>query len=164
LITSASAGLLKLSIAYPNRKEVILTILEPGNWFGAGPVLQRRPRGHSATALEDCEIFGVSAAKFDELMNRTGFARAVARQMAERLRLAYASMSATALLSLRERILRLLTVLSRGGLTLSEHGRSTICTSQESLAMMLGISRPTLNKELHALAELGPRHGSIRAN
>jgi CRP-like cAMP-binding protein len=136
----------KLSIAYPNRKEVILTVIEQGNWFGAGPVLQRRPRAHTATAIKNCEVFVVSAPKFDDLMNRPGFAGALARQMAERLRLAYASMGATALLSTRE------------------DGRSTISTSQDVLAMMLGISRPTINKELHALAKLGlisVRYGRI---
>lgn len=162
-----ASGLVKLSIGYPTGKEVILAVIEPGNWFGAGPVLNRQVRGHSAIALQRCDVLAVSAAEFDALMDRADFAQAIARQMAERLRLAYASMGASASLGTRERIMRLLAVLARGGVTLSDNGRNSISASQDSLAAMLGLSRPTLNKELNALAALGLvtlRYGRIELN
>ena len=149
------SGRVKLTLADNAGGEVILSIVEPGNWFGAGPTLDRQPRGHSAVAVSPCEIRAVSAANFHALMERNGFAQAIARQMAQRLRLAYQSMAATALLSTRERIMRLLTVLAYGGITLAEDKRNTVDASQETLALMLGISRPTLNKELHTLSKLG---------
>ena len=40
-------------------------------------------------------------------------------------------------------------------MTESIEQRSVITTSQDTLAMMLGISRPTLNKELQSLVKLG---------
>ncbi|WP_249123404.1 MULTISPECIES: Crp/Fnr family transcriptional regulator [unclassified Bradyrhizobium] len=160
----AVSGRIKLSILHPAGKEVILAVVEPGNWFGAGPVLDHRPRAHTATALSDVELRAVSAARFDELMHSNGFARAIARQVAQRLRMAYGTMGDSALLSTQERIMRRLRALAHGDMTLSADGRSTVSASQDTLAMMLGISRPTLNKELQALARRGLislRYGEI---
>ncbi|MGO4713135.1 Crp/Fnr family transcriptional regulator [Bradyrhizobium sp. 2TAF24] len=157
-------GRIKLSILHPAGKEVILAVVEPGNWFGAGPVLDRRPRAHTAVALTDAELRTVSATKFDALMQRIGFAQAIARQVAQRLRMAYGTMGDSALLSTQERIMRRLIALAHGDVTLSAKGRSCVSASQDTLAMMLGISRPTLNKELQALAKRGRislRYGEI---
>jgi CRP-like cAMP-binding protein len=76
-------------------------------------------------------------------------------------------MGATALLGTRERIVRLLAVLAYGGLTQSNTERKKVSTSQDTLAMMLGITRQTLNKELRTLTELGlitSRYGEIELN
>ncbi len=147
-----SSGAIKLSISHHGGKEAILVVVEPGNWSGAGPTLDRCARGHNPTALMECEIRVVTAMSFAALMQRNEFAQAIiARQMAQRLRLAYRSMGATALLSTRERILRLLTVLAYRGVTLAEDRKQSVSTSQEMWALMLGVSRATLNKEIHAL-------------
>jgi len=45
-----------------------------------------------------------------------------------------------------------LLVLARGDATQSVHLRHTLMLPQEALAMMLGVSRQTLSKELNALA------------
>jgi CRP-like cAMP-binding protein len=80
------------------------------------------------------------------------------------LRLAYGLLADSALQSTRERVRRRLVLLAHGDVTQSRSGRSSVTTSQDNLAMMLGISRPTLNKELQALAKLGAitlRYGRI---
>jgi len=61
-------------------------------------------------------------------------------------------------------VARLLVMLAHGGISQSASGRMHISSSQDTLAMMLGVSRPTLSKELQALARdgaLGIRYGRI---
>ena len=147
-------GLLKVQILSPEGKEAILAIIEPGNWVGEVGVLDGVPRTSSAVAMADTGVLAVSGARFTELMQHGEFARAIARMVAGRLRLAYGVMSDSALLSMRKRVARRLLLLAHGDISLSE-GKTTLSISQEVVAMLLGISRPTLNKELHALSELG---------
>lgn len=162
-----ATGLIKLSILHADGNEAILTIMEPGNWFGEGPLLDRMSRAHTAVALDASQLLRVSTENFDALMQRSAFAQAVARLVAGQLRIAYCLMADSGLQSTRERIGRRLALLAHGDVTQSDSARHTISTSQDVLAMMLGISRPTLNKELQVLAKLGAitlRYGRIEIN
>lgn len=157
-------GALKLSILHGDGKEGILTVIEPGNWIGEVALLDTMQRAHTATALEDSELYAVSARNFEALMQGADFARAVARLVAGRLRMAYEALAGLALQSTRERLARRLVAMAHGDVTQSADQRRDISTSQDNLAMMLGVSRPTLNKELQALARLGAlslRYGRI---
>jgi len=61
-------------------------------------------------------------------------------------------------------VARCLVMLAHGGITQAASGRLHISASQDTLAMMVGVSRPTLNKELQALARDGAltlRYGRI---
>ncbi|MDF7007958.1 helix-turn-helix domain-containing protein, partial [Escherichia coli] len=55
----------------------------------------------------------------------------------------------------RARVARRIASLAHGDVSQSAEGRASISTSQDALAMMLGISRQTLSKELQALVQLG---------
>ncbi|WP_240651434.1 MULTISPECIES: Crp/Fnr family transcriptional regulator [unclassified Variovorax] len=154
------SGLLKLSIFDEAGTEAILATVEPGNWFGGVSTLDLQPRAHCAIALEDSQVLGVRVDQFDVLMQDGAFARAMLRLVASRLRLAYVSLANAALLGTRERLARRIALLACGDMSQSESARSSVSASQETLAMMLGVSRPTLSKELQALAKAG----AIRLN
>lgn len=157
-------GALKLSIFNADGDEAILTLVEPGNWFGGVSTLDQQPRGHCAIALEDAEVLAVSVERFEALMRDAAFAGAIARLVATRLRLAYGSLASAALQGTRARVARRIASLAHGDVSLSAQGRASISTSQDALAMMLGISRQTLSKELQALVKLGAirlRYGHI---
>ena len=57
--------------------------------------------------------------------------------------------------STRTRIARRLLVLARGDATMASDSRASVAVSQEALAMMLGITRQTLSKELKVLVSAG---------
>jgi CRP-like cAMP-binding protein len=149
------SGMLKASVLDPSGKETILSIIEPGNWFGEVALLDPSPRFHSVIAVQDTEMLAVSQHHFHTLMQRASFAGAVARQLSMRQRLLYELMSDWALYPVRERLARRLVMLSRGDLSQTQDGHRSLRTSQEVLAMLLGVSRPTLNKELNALVDEG---------
>jgi CRP-like cAMP-binding protein len=57
--------------------------------------------------------------------------------------------------STRTRIARRLLSLARGDTTMAADARARVSVSQEALAMMLGITRQTLSKELKELVHGG---------
>jgi CRP/FNR family cyclic AMP-dependent transcriptional regulator len=150
-----SSGLLKMSVLDFNGKEAILAIIEPGNWFGEVAVLNKLPRGQSVVALTDSRLLTVSAEKFAGLMQRSAFAEGIARLLARRLSVINGIRGDSALLGLRERVARRLVMLVDGDLVQPPSLTQSIGVSQGNLAMLLGISRVTLNKELRALVATG---------
>lgn len=157
-------GSVKFFAIHPDGNEAILTIIEAGNWFGEVMLLDRHPRTTTTVAVEDTELLVVSAEIFNAMMQRNAFAQAIAVLEARRLQSVFGVLADVALRSTRTRIARRLVLLAHGDLTQSRSGRRTISTSQDNIAMMLGVSRTTLNKELQALAKMGAiklRYGQI---
>ena len=145
-------GKIKMSTLNEDGREGILTILEPGTWFGDISLIDGQPRTHDATAVDPVEVLLVTPPCFSVLMQDPAFANAIARMLAYRIRLLYGVVEDVHLRSPRERVARRLLLLS-GSNTMQESApHQSIPVSQESLAMMLGMSRQTLSKELKFLA------------
>ena len=149
------AGAIKVSILHPDGNEAILSIVEPGNWFGEPALLHSSPRATTAVAHADTELLVVGADRFQSLMQRVSFANAIAALEASRLQAALGLLADIALQSTRTRVARRLVRLAYGDLTQSSQQRAVIGISQDVIAMMLGVSRTTLSKELQALAKGG---------
>lgn len=148
-------GAIKASSTAANGTESILAVLEPGNWFGEISLLDGGPRVHDATAVGATAVFAVPAEAFTGLMQDAVFATALARLMAGRLRTLFGVLEDATLRPTRARLARRLTLLARGDATLAAEPRQRLPVSQEALAMMLGLTRQTLGKELGELARAG---------
>jgi len=147
------SGTMKMSTLSADGKEAILAVLETGTWFGEISLIDEQPRTHDATAMGEAEIVVLPRPVFDTLMKSNVFAQAIARMMAARIRLLYGIVEDATLRSTRARIARRLLLLAGGDATMSAQLRPRLPVSQESLAMMLGITRQTLSKELKLLVE-----------
>lgn len=148
-------GAIKVSTLGEDGREGILSVIEAGNWFGEAALLDGLPRPHDATAVQACEVLVIQPPAFDRLMQRTAFARAIGRLLCGRVRVLYGLVEDAMLRSTRTRVARRLLTLARGDATLSLDARASVVVSQEALAMMLGITRQTLSKELKLLARAG---------
>jgi CRP-like cAMP-binding protein len=149
------SGAIKASSTAADGTESILAVLEPGNWFGEISLLDGGPRVHDATAVGETTVFAVPAGAFARLMQDTAFATALARLMAGRLRTLFGIVEDATLRPTRARLARRLALLARGDATLAVEPRQQLPVSQEELAMMLGLTRQTLSKELGELARAG---------
>ena len=149
------AGTIKISSLRQDGREAILAVLEPGNWFGEITLIDGSPRTHDATALEALDLLVVPPAAFAQQMRDVVFANAMAAMLAARVRMLYGLTEDATLRSLRARVAHRLLVLARGDATQSVQLRHTLMLPQEALAMMLGVTRQTLSKELNALAGEG---------
>ena len=148
-------GRFKISTLREDGKEAILVVLEAGNWFGEISLIDQQPRTHDATALGDAEVLALPRHAFDTLMKRPVFSQAVCRMLAARTRSLYGMVEDATLRSMRARVARRLLLLARGDATHARDARASVPVSQESLAMMLGVTRQTLSKELKALVGAG---------
>lgn len=158
------AGQIKVSSLRDDGHEAILAVLEAGNWFGEISLFDQRPRTHDATALGPVEVLALPVSAFEGLMGRQAYARAMCQLMAGRVRSLYGMVEDATLRSTRARVARRLLLLAHGDATQDNTARPVVAVSQDALAMMLGLTRQTLNKELKALARLGalvPRYGHI---
>jgi len=159
-----AAGTIKISTLRQDGREAILAVLEPGNWFGEISLIDGSPRTHDATALSALDLLVVPYEAFARQMQDAAFARAIAALLAARVRGLYGLMEDATLRGLRARVARRLMSLARGDVTQSPELRRTVSLPQEALAMMLGVTRQTLSKELNAMADEGVialRYGRI---
>lgn len=88
-------------------------------------------------------------------MQRSAFARAMTVLLCLRVRVLYGMAEDAMLRSTRARMARRLLTLARGDSTMAPQARARVAVSQEALAMMLGITRQTLSKELKSLVREG---------
>ena len=115
-------------------------------------------------ALDRATLLVVRAAAFEDLMQSTAFVRAIAELQSLHMNWLYRMVEDATLHSTRARIARRLLLVASGDATLSPLCRLDVSLSQDTLAMMLGITRQTLSLELKAMAEKGAialRYGRI---
>ncbi|WP_245253647.1 Crp/Fnr family transcriptional regulator [Paraburkholderia sp. LEh10] len=158
------SGKLKAFTLREDGKEAILAVLEPGNWFGQTSMASRHPRLRDVAALERSSLFVVRNQAFDELMKSQVFFRAIAELQSIHMNWLYRMVEDATLYSTRARIARRLLLLASGDVTMLSQSRPDVTVSQDTLAMMLGITRQTLSVELKAMAEKGAialRYGRI---
>ncbi len=148
-------GQIKVSSLRSDGREAILSVLEPGSWFGEITPFDGEPRTHDATALTDLDLLVVPHEAFARLMQDNAFAHAIVALLARRIRTLYGLLEDTTLRGLRARVARRLLALTRGDSLQSVEMHNTLHVPQETLAMMLGVSRQTLSIELNALASEG---------
>jgi CRP/FNR family transcriptional regulator, cyclic AMP receptor protein len=158
------SGRLKAFTLREDGREAILAVIEPGNWFGQTSLTSRQPRPRDVVALERATLLALGSAAFEDLMQDSAFARAIAELQAIHMNWLYRIVEDATLHSTRARIARRLLLLASGDVTTAPHSRDEISLSQDTVAMMLGITRQTLSLELKTLAEEGAitlRYGRI---
>lgn len=149
------SGYLRASTLSVDGREAILTVLEPANWYGEVASSDGLPRAHDLSACADAMLLHVPCEAFRALMDRPGFPAALTQLFARHIRVCYAMLEDAALRSTRARIVRRLLRLSRGEAAMGAKDRRVIPISQETLAMMVGVTRQTLALELRGLVEEG---------
>jgi CRP-like cAMP-binding protein len=141
-------------------KQITLTYVEPGTWFGDISLLDGLPRTHDATAHGETTLLAVHKTDFRELMTRhTELTEALLRLNCRRLRLMFDQLEDLYTLPLASRLAKQLLLLMRSyGV---EQGAETVIglqLAQEELAQLLGASRQRVNQELKAME----RDGALR--
>jgi CRP/FNR family transcriptional regulator, cyclic AMP receptor protein len=141
-------GLVRIGAASFAGKEALLALIEPVNWFGEIALFDNRPRTHDAYAEGDCTLFHVPRAALSALLESTPrYWHAFGLLLTQKLRLAFEAIEETALLPAAQRVARRL-LLMAGGYGDPGELRRVLKVPQEDLAMMLALSRQTINQVL----------------
>lgn len=121
----------------------LVAVLGPSQWFGEAPLLDAKARAFTAVAHGECRIATVTATAFHALIRSDNEALlAVCQLVCTRYRQTIEWIEDTTLRSFECRLAR--TVIGH----FPHSGSSALRLSQEMLATQLGVSRPTVNRQL----------------
>src|SRR6195256_4625636 len=143
------SGRLKVMMSDAEGKEVILTILGPGEFFGEMGLIDDSPRSASVVAMESCELLSVAKRDFKKcLAENFEMAMAVMRGLVRRLREADRKIGSLALLDVYGRVGRVLPDMSE-----NVDGEKIVTKRlpKQDIAKMIGASREMVSRVMKDL-------------
>ena len=143
------SGRLKVMMSDADGKEVILSILGPGEFFGEMGLIDDAPRSASVVTLEPCELLYLSKRDFKKcLAENFEMAMAVMRGLVRRLREADRKIGSLALLDVYGRVARLLLDMAE-----DVNGEKIVTKRlpKQDIAKMIGASREMVSRVMKDL-------------
>jgi CRP/FNR family cyclic AMP-dependent transcriptional regulator len=153
-------GAVRVSSVSLSGKQVTLTYVEPGTWFGDISLFDGLPRTHDSNAHGETTLLVVRKADFKELLaQHTELYEALLRLNCRRLRLMFDAVEDLNTRPLASRLAKQILLLARSyGINEGEEIRIGLQLAQEDLAQLLGASRQRVNQELKGFE----RDGAVR--
>ena len=150
---ACAKGAVRVSSTSVSGKQITLTYVEPGIWFGDVSIFDGERRTHDCYAHGETTILNVARADFRKILSQHAeFYEALLRLQSRRIRQLYGLVEDLNTLPLRERLAKQLNHLVRsyGTPSLSDAKaiRISLQLAQEELAQLLGASRQRVNQEL----------------
>ena len=139
-------GRIRLSNSSRDGKELLVMLVEPGDWIGEVSLLDGLPRSLDAFAMGDCAVLFLPSARFDALLkSKPELYQYFIPMLCRKLRLALSYVEGVALFPLAARLAqRILELLRFYGVEDDKPGVL-------DLAKMLGVSRQAISRELKRL-------------
>jgi CRP/FNR family transcriptional regulator/CRP/FNR family cyclic AMP-dependent transcriptional regulator len=150
-------GRIRVTILGDDGREIILTVLGPGDFFGEMSLLDQEPRSATAIAAEDTELVALHRADFQGLLSENpSISAALIRVLNSRLRKANQQISTLALLDVYGRVARVILEMARDEGRRLKDGRIAFrrATHQE-IANRIGTTRETVTRMLKDLERQG---------
>lgn len=144
-------GRIKVTILGDDGREIILTMLSPGDLFGEMALLDNEPR--SAIAVEESELLSLHRTDFQAVIGENpGISAALIKVLSARLRRANHQISTLALLDVYGRVARVILDMAREEGRRLKDGRIAFrrATHQE-IANRIGTTRETVTRMLKDL-------------
>ena len=150
---ACAKGAVRVSSTSVTGKQIILTYIEPGIWFGDVSIFDGDRRTHDCYAHGDTTTLNVAKADFKKILTQhVEFYDAMLRLHARRIRQLYGLVEDLNTLPLRARLAKQLNHLLRSygvpSLSDAKAIRISLQLAQEELAQLLGASRQRVNQEL----------------
>lgn len=153
---ACARGAVRVSSTSISGKQITLTYIEPGIWFGDVAIFDGDRRTHDAYAHGDTVLLCVSRGDFQKILaSHIELYEALMRLQARRIRQLFGLVEDLNTLPLRARLAKQLLHLARSyGVPCLSDGdevRIGLQLAQEELAQLLGASRQRVNQELKAM-------------
>lgn len=137
-------------------RQALLALVEPPQWFGEISLLDGLPRTHDAWAHGPSTVVHVPQRPLLAALDaEPALWRAVGQLAAGKMRAAFLSIEHDTLLPPSRRVAARLLQMAEGFGELDRQSRRIARLSQAQLAVMLGLSRQTVNQALRELAASG---------
>ena len=143
------SGRLKVMMSDSDGKEVILTILGPGEFFGEMGLIDDEPRSASVVTIEPCELLSIAKRDFKKCIAESHeMAMHVMRGLVRRLREADRKIGSLALLDVYGRVARLLLDMAE-----NVNGEKIVTKRlpKQDIAKMIGASREMVSRVMKDL-------------
>src|SRR5712675_1574284 len=146
------SGMVKVSVASSEGKDIVLNIFHEGEVFGEIALLDGRPRTADATAMSDCELIVIERRDFVPfLSSQPDVMLKFIEILCSRLRHTSEQVQDITFLNLPTRLAKTLLQLTTG----EEGSRRKAAITQREISQMIGMSRESTNKQLRAWAKRG---------
>ena len=143
------SGRLKVMMGDADGKEVILSLIGPGEFFGEMGLIDDSPRSASVVTIEPCELLSITKRDFKScLAENFEMSMAVMRGLVRRLREADRKIGSLALLDVYGRVARLLLDMSE-----DVNGQKVVTKRlpKQDIAKMIGASREMVSRVMKDL-------------
>ena len=147
------SGRLKVMMGEANGKEVILSIIGPGEFFGEMGLIDESPRSASVVSIEPCELLAVAKRDFEKcLAGNFEMSKTLMRGLVRRLREADRKIGSLAMLDVYGRVARLLLDMSE---VVNGENVVTARLTKQDIAKMVGASREMVSGVMKDLQVTG---------
>ncbi len=147
------SGRAKVQRSDSEGKEVILSVLGSGDWFGEMSMIDEAPRSASVITIEPCEFMSIEKLSFRAmLMQNPEICMAVMRGLVARLREADRKIETLALLDVYGRVARVLLDFSE---TIDGQRIVRSRLPRQEIAKMIGASREMVSRVMKGLETQG---------
>lgn len=147
-----ASGQVKVVLIGEDGREVILSVLGQGQFFGEMSLIDDEPRSAHVIAMEDSHLVVLRRQDFEAiLMQAPVIAVALLKELTRRLRRADEKVGSLVLLDVHGRVARLLLDMAE------EEGGDRIARrlTHHTIAQMIGSSRETVSRTMRDLVEKG---------
>jgi CRP-like cAMP-binding protein len=152
-----ASGKVKVVLYGETGREIILSMLSAGDFFGEMSLLDRQPRSANVVAVEDSVLFGLDREGFQtHIVSHPSTSLAILAEMSRRLRHADEVIGNLALLDVYARVARVIRDLAQkqgepvdGGLLIKTR------PTQQEIAGLIGTSRETVSRALNDFTRRG---------
>ena len=147
-----ATGQVKVVLIGEDGREVILSVLGEGEFFGEMALIDDEPRSAHVIAMEDSGLLVLRREDFQAiLMHTPGIALALLRELSRRLRRVDEKVGSLVLLDVHGRVAQLLLELADE----TDGQRITRRLTHHTIAQMIGSSRETVSRTMREFVDKG---------
>jgi CRP-like cAMP-binding protein len=146
-------GQVKVTMISPEGKEIILSILATGDFFGEMALFDNEPRSATVIAIEPLEVVSIWRSDFLHILSENfSITQKVLGELSKRLRNASNRIESLATMDVYGRLARFFLDLARqSGKVLDNEYVAVIRPTHQAIANMIGTSRETVSRLIHDL-------------
>ena len=146
-------GQVKVTMISPEGKEIILSLLGPGDFFGEMALLDDEPRSATVVATETLELVTIWRSDFLQILAENfSITKKVLAEISRRLRNASNRIESLATMDVYGRLARFFLDLAKDSGKVLDNGYVAVTRpTHQAIANMIGTSRETVSRLIHDL-------------
>jgi CRP/FNR family transcriptional regulator, cyclic AMP receptor protein len=146
-------GKVKITMISPEGKEIILTMMGPGEFFGEMALLDDAPRSATVVALEPLEVVTIWRSDFLQILaDNFSITRKLLSELSKRVRRMSLRIESLATMDVYGRLARFFLDLAQQQGKLLDNGYVAVTRpTHQAIANMIGTSRETVSRLIHEL-------------